>query len=52
MSAEGDHPFPVMPTPVQDQATGITREAQIFVGAQGASHLMFVMATWTQTLPD
>jgi transposase len=38
--------------PVQDRTAGTTREAQIFVGALGASHLLFVMASWTQTLAD
>jgi transposase len=28
------------------------RDAQIFVSALGASHLLYVEATWTQTLPD
>jgi len=38
--------------PVVDAATGDTREAQIFVGALGASHLIYAEATWTQSLPD
>jgi transposase len=37
---------------VVDPRTGETRDAQIFVGALGASHLLYVEATWTQTLPD
>jgi transposase len=36
--------------PVQDLVAGTTRDAQIFVGALGASHLLFVMASWSQTL--
>ena len=38
--------------PVHDRATDTVREAQIFVGALGASHLIFAAPTWTQTLPD
>ena len=38
--------------PVHDAATDTVREAQIFVGALGASHLLFAEPTWTQTLPD
>jgi transposase len=38
--------------PVLDGATGEERDAQIFVGALGASHLLYPEATWTQTLPD
>lgn len=38
--------------PVRDVATGTVREAQVFVAALGASHLLFVWASWTQTLPD
>ena len=37
---------------VVDPRTGEIREAQLFVGALGASHLLYVEATWTQTLPD
>lgn len=37
---------------VLDLETGAVREAQIFVGALGASHLLFAEATWTQQLPD
>ena len=37
---------------VHDAATDTVREAQIFVGALGASHLLFAEPTWTQTLPD
>jgi transposase len=45
-----DYAGPTMP--VVDAQTGEIREAQIFVGALGASHLMYVEATWTQKLPD
>ena len=38
--------------PVHDAATDTVREAQIFVGALGASHLLFAEPTWTQSLPD
>ena len=38
--------------PVVDPTTGDTRDAQIFVGALGASHLIYAEATWTQALPD
>jgi transposase len=38
--------------PVVDPATGEIRQAQIFVGALGASHYLYVEATWTQRLPD
>lgn len=38
--------------PVVDPATGEARTTQVFVGALGASHLVYVDATWTQTLPD
>ena len=37
---------------ILDPDTGEVREAQIFVAALGASHLLFVEATWTQQLPD
>jgi len=37
---------------VLDLETGELRAAQIFVGALGASHLLFAEATWTQQLPD
>lgn len=37
---------------VVDLDTGEVREAEIFVGALGASHLLFAEATWTQQLPD
>lgn len=35
-----------------DFDTGEVRAAQIFVGALGASHLLFAEATWTQQLHD
>ena len=38
--------------PIVDALTGDIREAEIFVGALGASHLIFVEATWTQSLAD
>jgi transposase len=38
--------------PITDPATGETRDAQVFVGALGASHLLYVEATWTQGLAD
>jgi transposase len=38
--------------PVVDRLTGEVRHAQIFVGALGASHYLFVDVTWTQSLPD
>jgi transposase len=37
---------------IVDASTGETRDAQVFVGALGASHLLYVEATWTQALPD
>ena len=45
-----DYAGPTMP--VLDLETGEERDAQIFVSALGASHLLYVVATWTQTLPD
>jgi transposase len=38
--------------PVVDPTTGEVRETQIFVGALGASHYLYVEATWSQRLPD
>jgi transposase len=38
--------------PVVDPETGEVREAQLFVGALGASHYAYAEATWTQTLAD
>lgn len=37
---------------VVDPTTGAVRAAQVFVAALGASHLLYVEATWTQALPD
>ena len=37
---------------IVDPSTGEIREAEIFVGALGASHLTYAEAIWTQTLPD
>ena len=45
-----DYAGPTMP--IVDPRTGEVRDAQIFVGALGASHLLYVEATWTQTLAD
>ena len=41
-----------LPMEVIDLDTGEVREAQIFVGALGASHFLFAEATWTQQLHD
>lgn len=41
-----------MTVPWIDPATGEIHEAQIFVGALGASQMMFVEATATQQIPD
>lgn len=38
--------------PLVDPTTGEERRASIFVGALGASHLLYTEATETQTLPD
>jgi transposase len=38
--------------PIADPATGVVREAEIFVAVLGASSLTYAEATWTQTLPD
>ncbi len=38
--------------PVQDQLSGETRLAQIFVAVLGASGYTYAEATWTQSLPD
>ncbi len=35
-----------------DTDTGALRDAEIFVGALGASNYMYFEATWTQSLPD
>ncbi len=45
-----DYAGPTMP--IVHPRTGEIGEAQIFVAALGASHLLYVEATWTQTLPD
>jgi transposase len=45
-----DYAGPTMP--ILDRHTGEEQAAQIFVGALGASHLLYPEATWTQTLPD
>ncbi len=38
--------------PVIDRTTRDERHAQIFVGALGASHYLYVDARWSQSLPD
>ena len=38
--------------PIVDPATGLVREAEIFVAVLGASSLTYAEATWSQTLPD
>lgn len=38
--------------PIVDQATGVVRDAQVFVGALGASSYTFTEATETQSLKD
>ena len=38
--------------PVVDPATGMVREAQLFLAVLGASSYIFAEATWTQSLPD
>ncbi len=35
-----------------DTDTGLLRDAEIFVGALGASNYIYLEATWSQTLPD
>ncbi len=45
-----DYAGPTMP--IVRPRTGEITAAQIFVGALGASHLLYAEATWTQTLPD
>jgi transposase len=37
---------------ITDPATGVVREAEIFVAVLGASSFTYAEATWTQTLPD
>ena len=38
--------------PIVDPATGVVRQAEIFVAVLGASNLTYAEATWTQALPD
>jgi len=38
--------------PVVDPATGMVREAQLFLAVLGASSYIFAEPTWTQSLPD
>ncbi len=38
--------------PIMNPKTGEVREAEIFVGALGASSYTYAEATWTQSLPD
>jgi hypothetical protein len=38
--------------PIIDPATGVIREAEIFVAVLGASNLTYAEAAWTQSLPD
>ncbi len=38
--------------PIVDPATGVVRQAEIFVAVLGASSLTYAEATWTQALPD
>jgi transposase len=38
--------------PIVDPATGVLREAEIFVAVLGASSLTYAEATWSQALPD
>jgi transposase len=38
--------------PIVDPATGVVREAEIFVAVLGASSFTYAEATWTQALPD
>ncbi len=38
--------------PIVDRQTGKIRDAQVFVGALGASSYTYAEATWTQSLPD
>lgn len=45
-----DYAGPTMP--IVEARTGEVRAAQVFVGALGASHLIYAEATWTQALPD
>jgi transposase len=38
--------------PIVDPATGVVREAEIFVAVLGASNFTYAEATWSQALPD
>src|SRR5215212_2930832 len=38
--------------PIVDPATGVVREAEIFVAVLGASSFTYAEATWSQALPD
>src|SRR5260370_6614408 len=38
--------------PIVDPASGVVREAEIFVAVLGASSLTYAEATWNQALPD
>ena len=46
------HDYAGLTMPVVDARSGEIRNAQIFVGALGASHLIYAEATWTQSLSD
>jgi transposase len=37
---------------IVDRATGVVREAEIFVAVLGASNYTYAEATWTQKLAD
>ena len=39
-------------TPIVEPRTGEVPDVQIFVGMLGASHLLYIEATWTQTPAD
>ena len=43
---------PARSSAIVDPATGVVREAEIFVAVLGASNLTYAEATWTQALPD
>src|SRR5262245_9102768 len=38
--------------PIIDPATGVVRQAELFVAVLGASNYTYAEATWTQSLPD
>ncbi|CAO3414029.1 ISPsy14, transposase [Azospirillum doebereinerae] len=38
--------------PIVDPATGMLREAELFIAVLGASNYTYAEASWTQTLPD